>query len=79
MMLLRPWARSGSSTISMTLPGLPLSIYQPRRENVSTWTITVEQLMDWAEHTLKPKAEMAYQGEGRLCSWPLVYLLQGRR
>ena len=41
-----------------------MSIYQPRRENVSTWTITVEQLMDWAEHTLKPKAEMAYQGEG---------------
>ena len=41
-----------------------LTIYQPRRENVSTWTITVEQLMDWAEHTLKPKAEMAYQGEG---------------
>ena len=24
----------------------------------------LEQLMDWAEHTLKPKAEMAYQGEG---------------
>lgn len=41
-----------------------MSIYQPRRENVSTWTITVEQLMDWAEQTLKPKAEMAYQGEG---------------
>ena len=41
-----------------------MSIYQPRRENVSTWTISVEQLMDWAEHTLKPKAEMAYQGEG---------------
>ena len=41
-----------------------MSIYQPRRENVSTWIITVEQLMDWAEHTLKPKAEMAYQGEG---------------
>ena len=40
-----------------------MSIYQPA-ENVSTWTITVEQLMDWAEHTLKPKAEMAYQGEG---------------
>ena len=33
-----------------------MSIYQPRRENVSTWTITVEQLMEWAEHTLKPKA-----------------------
>ena len=39
-----------------------MSIYQPRRENVSTWTISVEQLMEWAEQTLKPKAEMAYQG-----------------
>ena len=41
-----------------------MSIYQPRRENVSTCTISVEQLMEWAEQTLKPKAEMAYQGEG---------------
>lgn len=41
-----------------------MSIYQPRRENVSTWTISVEQLMEWVEHTLKTKAEMAYQGEG---------------
>lgn len=44
-------------TVSMT-------IYQPRRENVSTWTISVSDLMDWAENTLKPKAELAYKGEG---------------
>ena len=47
-----------------------MSIYQPRRENVSTWTISVEQLMEWAEHTLKPKAEMAYQGEGEYVPGP---------
>ncbi len=28
--------------------------------------------MNWAEHTLKPKAEMAYQGEGDYVPWPLV-------
>lgn len=41
-----------------------MSIYQPRRENVSTWTISVAELKDWAENTLKPKAELAYKGEG---------------
>ncbi|MCW6662788.1 DUF2800 domain-containing protein [Aerococcaceae bacterium NML190073] len=41
-----------------------VSIFQPRRENVSTWTIPTAQLRDWAENTLKPKAVLAYNGEG---------------
>lgn len=41
-----------------------MTIYQPRRENVSTWTISVKELNDWAEQTLKPKAELAFKGEG---------------
>lgn len=41
-----------------------MSIFQPRRENVSTWTISVDDLLDWAETTLKPKAELAFKGEG---------------
>lgn len=41
-----------------------MSIFQPRRENVSTWTITVDELLAWAENTLKPKAELAFNGEG---------------
>ena len=41
-----------------------MSIFQPRRENVSTWTISVADLLDWAENTLKPKAELAFRGEG---------------
>ena len=41
-----------------------MTIFQPRRENVSTWTIPVEELRDWAERELKPKAQMAYNGEG---------------
>lgn len=47
-------------TVSMT-------IYQPRRENVSTWVISVAELRDWAEKTLKPKAELAFKGEGDYC------------
>ncbi len=41
-----------------------MSIYQPRRENVSTWTISVDELLTWADEELKPKAEMAFNGEG---------------
>ncbi|HCW53403.1 MAG TPA: DUF2800 domain-containing protein [Clostridium sp.] len=41
-----------------------MSIFQPRRENVNTWTIGADKLKDWAENELKPKAEMAMKGEG---------------
>lgn len=41
-----------------------MTIFQPRRENVSTWTISVDELNDWAENELKPKAQKAYDGEG---------------
>lgn len=45
-----------------------MSIFQPRRENVSTWTVPVEDLRTWAEEELKPKAEMAIRGEGVFCA-----------
>ena len=41
-----------------------MTIFQPRRENVSTWTGSVEDLKAWAENELKPRAKMAYDGEG---------------
>ena len=41
-----------------------MSIFQPRRENISTWTISVKDLLDWAENELRPKAAMALAGEG---------------
>ena len=41
-----------------------MTIFQPRRDNVSTWTIPVEQLKAWAEEELKPKAQKAIKGEG---------------
>lgn len=41
-----------------------MTIFQPRRENVSTWTISTEELKEWAENELKPKAVLAYNGEG---------------
>lgn len=41
-----------------------MTIFQPRRENVSTWTISVDALREWAETELKEKAKMAFEGEG---------------
>lgn len=41
-----------------------MSIYQPRRENVSTHTLSKESLYQWAEETLKSTAEMAFSGCG---------------
>lgn len=41
-----------------------LTVFQPRRENVSTWTISVTELNKWAEQTLKPAAELAAKSEG---------------
>ncbi len=44
-----------------------MTVFQPRRDNVSTWTIPVTELRDWAEKELKPKAELAFNGEGEYC------------
>ncbi len=41
-----------------------MTIYQPRRENISTWTIPVTELKAWAEDELKPRAALAYEGKG---------------
>ena len=44
-----------------------MTIYQPRRANVSTWTISVDELRAWAENELRPRARLAYAGEGEYC------------
>lgn len=45
-----------------------MTIFQPRRGNVSTWTVPVNELADWAENELKPKAKLAYDGDGEYCA-----------
>ena len=44
-----------------------LTIFQPRRENVSTWETSVAKLKKWATKELVPKAEKAFNGEGEYC------------
>lgn len=46
------------------ITSVSMSIFQPRRENVSTWKTTVKELKYWAENVLKPKAELARKGKG---------------
>ena len=41
-----------------------MTIYQPRRENISTWRLDVDALKTWAEEELKPRAALAFEGSG---------------
>lgn len=45
-----------------------MAIVQPRVDNFSTWEITVEELLKWAEDELKPKALLASTGGGEFCA-----------
>lgn len=47
---------------------ISLTIFQPRRENVSTWVISKADLLKWATETLMPAAKLAYAGEGEFCA-----------
>ncbi|MBQ1660535.1 MAG: DUF2800 domain-containing protein, partial [Clostridia bacterium] len=46
---------------------ITMTIYQPRRGNISTSIITKEELLDWAKTVLKPAAELAIKGKGEYC------------
>lgn len=43
---------------------ITMTIYQPRRSNVSTYTVSTAELLEWAETVLKPTAALAFSGEG---------------
>ena len=47
---------------------IKMTIFQLRLEVVSTWEITVTELMDWVKTELVPKAVLAAQGEGEFIS-----------
>ena len=45
-----------------------MTIYQPIRQNVSTYEIRKDDLYSWADEVLKPTAELAFAGDGNfLC------------
>lgn len=41
-----------------------MTIFQPRRDNISTWSCTKEELLKWADEVLAPTAALAYEGKG---------------
>ena len=43
---------------------ISMTIFQPRRDNISTFTISKDKLLAWAENTLAPTAKLAYEGKG---------------
>lgn len=43
-----------------------LTIVQPRINNISSWQISVKELIDWAETELAPAAKLAFAGDGEL-------------
>lgn len=51
-----------------------MTIYQPRLDSINTDTMTIEELLDWAENVVKPAAQLAYEGKGEFkpgdhCRW----------
>lgn len=46
------------------IDNIHLIIYQPRRENISEYSITKSELIKWAEEVLAPTAQLAIKGEG---------------
>jgi hypothetical protein len=41
-----------------------MTIFQPRLENFSSWSITVEHLRAWGDTVLRPRAALAFAGKG---------------
>ena len=50
------------------IDNVSMTIYQPRRQNISTFEISKDELYRWADEVLKPTADLAFAGDGNfLC------------
>ena len=47
-----------------------MTVFQPRLANVGTFTMAACELLEWANSYLKPRADLAFKGEGEFCSGP---------
>ncbi len=45
-----------------------LSIYQPRRDHVDTFTMSKDELLSWADNVLAPTAKLASEGKGEFAA-----------
>ena len=44
---------------------ITMTIAQVRLNNIQSWTISADMLLEWAENELKPKAKLAFEGKGK--------------
>lgn len=49
-------------SLDYNIQSIRLAIVQPRMDNVSEWSLSIADLLEWAEDTLRPKAAEAYVG-----------------
>ncbi|CCJ32988.1 DUF2800 domain-containing protein [Caloramator australicus] len=45
-----------------------MTICQPRLDSITTEEVKVKDLKEWGENFVKPRAELAYKGEGEFCA-----------
>lgn len=55
-----------ANELSYDIKTVKLTIVQPRLDSISSWDLSVEELVAWGEETVKPRAELAYIGAGEV-------------
>ena len=63
-MMLYAFGALNKYSILYPIKTIKLSIVQPRIDNISTWELYADDLLEWGETVVKPKAQLAYEGEG---------------
>ncbi len=48
------------------IENINMTIFQPRLSNISTFSITANQIKQWANEYLKPRALLAFEGKGEM-------------
>jgi len=63
-----------ANELSFDIKTVKLTIVQPRLDHISSWEIDAQELREWGEQIVKPKAALAYEGKGQKkagswCRW----------
>jgi hypothetical protein len=51
-------------SLAFDIQSVRMTIIQPRLDSITSCELLVEDLLEWAEKYVRPKAEMAFKGEG---------------
>lgn len=53
-------------SIMYDIVNIDLHIVQPRINNINSWSVEADELLNWAENTVIPAAKLAFSGQGQL-------------